>query len=105
MKKLKRNLLYLLLMACYSSFAQETDTVKIEDIENIINEMCLERGHVMSENISVTLASCPPYLEEHDSISYMVYPSCNGYTSVCKRCGLIVKYYPKERRVVIWSTE
>lgn len=101
MKRL-RCIFYLLIAVCYSSFAQEVDTVKIEDA---VNKICLERGHVMSGNASVTLAYCPPYLVENDSVSYMVYPSCNETTQICQRCGMIVKSYPKELRVVIWRKE
>lgn len=105
MKNLKNTLrysLYLLLVVCYSSFAQEVDTVKIEDA---VNEMCLERGHVFGGVMMKTAMYCSPYSVDTDSITVMVYPACNYESFTCKRCGMYVSRLEKERKVVIWRKE
>jgi len=80
----------------------DTSTNIIND--TIINPICKQRGHVQGQGCMSTLLYCPPYLEENDSISVMVYPSCNDTRCTCLRCG---KQYSlginKETRIVIWK--
>lgn len=49
-------------------------------------QKCDERGHVGGVGTR-TLRYCPPRLEDSDSMSIMVYPSCNSSTYKCERCG------------------
>lgn len=96
MKKLIFLLLALALFVFISLRAQEIDSLRV---------LCKERGHVNSGVCTSTLMYCPPYLEETEYESVMVYPACNIITYTCSRCGQQIKEREKEHRVVIWRRQ
>lgn len=73
--------------------------------ENLNIKLCEERGHLITQGITVTLAYCPPYLIDTDTTTIIVYPVCNWADDYCERCG---KHFPssqKEVRETIWKKE
>ena len=86
----------LLLVCCYISYGQK-DTTE--------NNICKERGHIISDIIASTLMYCPSYIIDTDSTTIEVFPACNWITYICKRCGQEISERNKERRVVLWKKE
>lgn len=70
-------------------------------LDNLSLAQCAERGHVGGVGTQTEMY-CPPILEDSDSMSVMVYPSCNTFTYRCSRCGETVTEKEKEVRVIIW---
>ena len=76
-----------------------------EIIDTTINNICKERGHILSELSTSTLMYCPSYIIDTDSTTIEVFPACNWVTYICKRCGQEISERNKERRVVLWKKE
>lgn len=92
-----KTLTIILSLFWFASYSQ-ADTTKVDSV-------CLERGHVSVGVAMSTAMYCPPYLEETDSITTIVYPACNTITYTCARCGRVVKEREKERRIIIWKKD
>ena len=75
------------------------------EIDTTINNLCKERGHILTELNASTSMYCPSYIIDTDSTTIEVFPACNWVTYVCKRCGQEISERNKERRVVLWKKE
>lgn len=75
------------------------------EIDTIINNICKERGHILSKLSTSTLMYCPSYIIDTDSTTIEVFPACNWITYICKRCGQEISERNKERRVILWKKE
>ena len=67
------------------------------------DSICKIRGHVPSGVVQSTGRYCPPYYEDTEDATYMVYPACNYHTFTCMRCGKEVTQKSKEKRILIWQ--
>ena len=77
----------------------------MEEEIKVINEVCQERGHVMSNGCFSTAMYCPPRVEDTECHTVIVYPACNTLTYRCSRCGETVKEKEKERKVFKWKSK
>ena len=104
MKKLI--LFFTVILTCQILAGQMCDNVSVWLSDNIKlgeNKLCKERGHIQGDAIATTLAYCPPYYEENDTQTVMVYPACNYIDYTCQRCGESLREKEEERRIVIWE--
>lgn len=62
---------------------------------------CKKYGHIKSQVCSVTLMACPDYIDETDSGTYIVSPSCNIKTYSCMKCGEVIKEDEEEIRILV----
>lgn len=98
-----RNLLYWVIIllfiiainTCNNLCAQTIDTTRV-------NPVCAERGHIQPNVVSKTLLYCPPYYEDSEDSTVLVYPACNWITYRCMRCGQIIEEKEEEVRVTVW---
>jgi len=104
-------LLLLLFTSIIAKGQSEEDKINMYDSigvvyrDTIVNNLCKERGHVLSEIEMSTSLYCPSYIIDTDSTTIQVYPACNWVTYVCKRCGEEISERNKERRIVLWKKE
>lgn len=103
MKKIK--LLTLGLLICFVTFSQDSLLYIGNQVDSVKYKICTERGHVSGGLVLSTLMYCEPYMEENDTISYLVYPACNYNSFICKRCGVYITQREREHRIVIWRKE
>lgn len=105
MKKLI--LIFSLFLTCQFMTGQMTDNVDPWYTDNDTfgnrNLVCKERGHIQGGMITSTLMYCPPYYEENDTQTVLVYPACNYISYTCQRCGANISEREKEERIIIWE--
>ena len=78
---------------------------KGNEIDTTINNICKERGHILSNISASTSMYCPSYIIDTDTSTIEVFPACNWITYICKRCGQEISERNKERRVILWKKE
>jgi len=77
-----------------------------KDFDQVLSDsICAQRGHVSSGVESSTLMYCPSYIEDRDTVTYLVTPACNSVDFLCFRCLRMVSVPGKETRQVIWRKE
>lgn len=97
MKKIK--LVILLMILTISVFSQNSKEV----VDSLTADVCLKRGHVADSLITETKDYCEPYVVDLDTMSVLVYPSCNAVTYKCRRCKKIVTEKVPEKYYIVWT--
>jgi len=78
-----------------------TDSTFVSEIDSV----CAVRGHVNGGSCMSTLMYCPPYIEETDSTSYLVYPACNTMSYTCLRCKQHIVEREKGSKILLWKKQ
>jgi hypothetical protein len=70
------------------------------------NKYCKQRGHVWTAIETTRSTVAPPsYIEDNDSVSYMVYPSGVSYRKTCLRCKTDSIWRKEPVKKIIWKQE
>lgn len=105
MKKLI--LIFSLFLTCQFLTGQMVDNVDPwytdNDTFGYRNLVCKERGHIQGGIITSTSMYCPPYYEENEFWTVLVYPACNYISYTCQRCGANISEQEEEQRIIIWE--
>ena len=113
---MKQIITILLILVCFGVKAQtanelSNDLIKLQLRLDTLrskheNKYCKERGHVWTATEKTeTIVAPPAYIEDCDSVSYMVYPSGISYRKTCMRCKTDSVWSKAPVKEIIWKQE